>query len=57
MATTLPSGPCLLELDGCQHVGPFLGTPNIGITGIVLGFYGDNGKEHGNYLLRLYIPW
>ena len=21
----------------------------IGITGVILGFIGDNGKEHGNY--------
>ena len=24
---------------------------NIGIMGTILGFYGDNGKEHGNYYI------
>ena len=25
----------------------------IGIIGIILGFYGDNGKENGNYYIEL----
>ena len=32
---------------------PFLGTLNIGIIGAILGFYGDNGKENGNYSIRV----
>ena len=26
-------------------------TLNIGIIGTILGFYGDNGKENGNYYI------
>ena len=29
-----------------EHMG---GSLNIGITGTFLGFYGNNGKENGNY--------
>ena len=30
---------------------PFWGTLNIGIIGTILGFYGDHGKENGNYYI------
>ena len=39
------------KLGGCPNYGPFLGTLNIGIIGTILGFYGDNGKENGNYYI------
>ena len=39
------------SMGGCQNYGPFLGTLNIGIMGTILGFYGDNGKENGNYYI------
>ena len=39
-------------MGGCQNYGPFLGTLNIGIIiGTILGLYGDNGKENGNYYI------
>ena len=41
----------ILDLGGCQNDGPFLGTLNMGIIGTILGFYGDNGKENGNYYI------
>ena len=38
-----------------------MGTLNIGIIGAILGFYGDNGKENGNYYIgaiyTLLIPF
>ena len=44
-------------MGGCQNYGPFLGTLSIRIIGTILGFYGDNGKEHGDYYIGaiLYI--
>ena len=49
-------------MGGCQNYGPFLGTLNIGIIGTILGFYGDNGKENGNYYIGviciyIYTPY
>ena len=38
-------------MGGCQNSGPFLGTLHIGFIGTRLGFYGDNGKENGNYCI------
>ena len=39
-----------------QNCGPFLGTLNIGVIGTILGFYGDNGKENGNYYIGVIYP-
>ena len=39
---------------GNYHIypdSPFWGTRNVGIIGTILGFYGDSGKEHGNYYI------
>ena len=49
-------------MDGCQNVGPLLGTLNIRgriimgiqkgpiiLTTIHIGLYKDNGKENGSY--------
>ena len=38
-------------MGSCQNYAPFLGTLNTGIIGTILGFYGDNGKENGNYYI------
>ena len=41
-------------MGGCQNYGPFVGALNNRcriIIGIILGFYGDNGKENGNYYI------
>ena len=43
--------PHKINMGGCQNYGPFLGTLNIGITGTILGLYGDDGKENGNYYI------
>ena len=43
-------------MGGCQNYGPFLSTLNIGIVGSILGFYGDNGKENGNFSIWVIDP-
>ena len=40
-------------MGGCQNYGPLLGTLKRGIMGTILGFYGDNGKENGNYYIAV----
>ena len=47
-------------MGGSQNYGPFLGTLNRRIIGAILGFYGDNGKENGNYyigIIYIYISY
>ena len=48
-------------MGGRQNCGPFLGTLHVGIIGTILGFYGDNGKENGNYytevMYTLVVPF
>ena len=39
-----------------EKYDPILGTLNIGITGTMLGFYEDNGKEMETTVLGLYNP-
>ena len=51
------SNPICLNMGGCQNYGPFFwGTLNIRIIGAILGFYGDNGKENGNYYIGDIYP-